>query len=76
MLGVFRDFRNARNVDSQTAIPWGRQSLGATASRLGLFRTIIGRAIGVRGQRIFVTKNGGGRGNDDNAHKPQVQEYG
>ena len=40
------DFRNARNVVSQTAIPWAHQSLGTTAKRRGLFRTSIDRAIG------------------------------
>ena len=43
---ISQDFRNARNVVLQTVIPGRHQSLGATARRRGLFRSIIDHAIG------------------------------
>ena len=43
---IFQDFRNARNIVLQAVIPENRQSLGATESRRGLFRTIIDHVIG------------------------------
>ena len=65
-----RDFRNARNVVSQAAIPWAHQSLGATAKRRGLFRTITDRAIGDKKAKKLRNKECGiDRDNDDDALK-------
>ena len=53
---VFQEFRTTRNIVLQTVIPGHRQSLGATARRRALFRSIIDHAVGNRKPNSLSSK--------------------
>ena len=50
---VFHEFCTARNIISQTVIPGHLQSVGETARRHGLFRTIIDHVVGNRNENML-----------------------
>ena len=57
--GVFHEFRTTRNIIPQSVIPGNHQSLGATGSRDGLFRTSMDHVIGNRKPSSLVRREWG-----------------